>query len=113
MASGRARVVMLMDRGAMDGKVSRRPPPLPALTPPHTSSLLTPPPPPTPPQAYMSDAQWELMLEEMKLTRVMLRDQRCAACSPFRLLFASPRLTSPRLLSPSSPPRLTSSLAFG
>ena len=35
MASGRDRVVMLMDRGAMDGK------------------------------AYMSDSQWELMLEEV------------------------------------------------
>lgn len=44
--SGRERCVLLMDRGAMDGK------------------------------AYMSDAQWELMLEELKLTPIMLRDQR-------------------------------------
>ena len=38
--------VILLDRGAMDGK------------------------------AYMSEAQWELMLEEAKLTPVMMRDQR-------------------------------------
>lgn len=45
-ASGRDRCVLLMDRGAMDGK------------------------------AYMSDSQWELMLEELKFTPIMLRDQR-------------------------------------